>query len=243
MSPTEEPSRPPAGGSSTTGTILRKNLRVVVIHPNDADGGVLTNHLQRMGFSVQGFWPVPLAPPENAELIFLALNPEQRDPHENWHKSNCSPIISVIAYENPTFIDHALKLGSTAVITTPIRASGLLSAVVMAMQLHRRHKQNTDRIERLEQKLIGMRHLGEAQAILMRMHGIDETNAYEILRSQAMTRRVPIETICQSIIQANDIFSMTAPQNLLKDTSERSPTIDSRAVGSDPIPNFLTSQK
>ncbi|MBG6078152.1 ANTAR domain-containing response regulator [Polaromonas sp. CG_9.11] len=217
---------------------MRKNLRVVVIHPNDADGGVLTNHLQRMGFSVQGFWPVPLAPPENAELIFLALNPEQRDPHENWDKSNCSPIISVITYENPTFIDHALKLGSTAVITTPIRASGLLSAVVMAMEIHRQHKQHLNRIERLEQKLIGMRYTGEAQAILMRMHGIDETHAYEILRRQAMAKRVPIETICQSIIQANEIFSVTAPNNLLKVTNERSLTMDSRDADSDPASNF-----
>lgn len=193
---------------------MRRSLRVLVIHPNDSDGAVLTGHLQRMGFNVQAFWPIPVVRPENVELIFLAMHPERRDPLEHWQKSHNVPIISVIAFENPTFIDHALEIGSTAVITTPIRISGLLSAVVMAMQLHKQNKQFVDRVERLEHKVVGMRQLGEAQAILMRMHGINESQAYEILRSQAMAKRLPIETICQSIMQANDVFSMTTPRKM-----------------------------
>ena len=44
----------------------------------------------------------------------------------------------------------------------------------------------------------------------------EDEDAYEILPGQAMAKRVPIETICQSIIQANDFFSMMAPKNSLK---------------------------
>lgn len=219
MSQQEDVSRHPRV-ASVTGSLLRRNLRVLVIHPNDSDGVVLTEHLQRMGFNVQAFWPVPTVRPENVELIFLAMHPEQRDPHEHWQKTNHIPIISVIAFENPTFIDHTLEVGATAVITTPIRASGLLSAVVMAMRLHKQNKLLVDRVERLEHKVVSMRQLGEAQAILMRMHSINESQAYEILRTQAMAKRLPIETICQSIIQANDVFSMVAPKKALIDPRE-----------------------
>jgi AmiR/NasT family two-component response regulator len=219
MTQQEDPDRHPRV-ASVTGSLLRRNLRVLVIHPNDSDGAVLTEHLQRMGFNVQAFWPVPIVRPENVELIFLAMHPEQRDPHENWQKANHIPIISVLAFENPTFIDHALEIGATAVITTPIRFSGILSAVVLAMQLHKRNRQLADRVERLENKVVTMRQLGEAQAILMRMHSINESQSYEILRTQAMAKRLPIETICQSIIQANEVFSMTKPKGLLIDPSE-----------------------
>ena len=88
------------------------------------------------------------------------------------------------------------------------------------MRLHKQNKQLADRVERLEHKVVSMRQLGEAQAILMRMHSINESQAYEILRTQAMAKRLPIETICQSIIQANDVFSMTAPKKVLIDPRE-----------------------
>lgn len=195
-----------------TGSILRKNLRTTLMHPHDADSAALADHLQRMGLKVQATWPAPATPPEDTELIFLSWRAECVDSDEFADWSTRAPIIAVISYENPSFIDHALSIGCTSVITTPIRATGLLSAVVMAIHLHKRQRQHTDRIARLEQKITGMRQLGEAKAILMRMHGVDEASAYETLRSQAMAKRVPIEDVCASVIQANDVFSVMTPQ-------------------------------
>lgn len=202
----------PVAPYGATGSILRKNLRATLVHPHDGDSAVLADHLQRMGLKVQVTWPAPTAPPEGTELIFLSWRAECLDSDEFADWAARAPMIAVISYENPTFIDHALRIGCTSVVTTPIRAAGLLSAVVMAIHLHKRQRQHTDRIARLEQKVTGMRQLGEAKAILMRMHGVDEAKAYETLRSQAMAKRIPIESVCASVIQANDVFSVMTPQ-------------------------------
>jgi AmiR/NasT family two-component response regulator len=53
--------------------------------------------------------------------------------------------------------------------------------------------------------MLGIRQVSEAKAILMRMHSIGEEQAYEILRHQAMDKRITVEEISCSLIQANDI--------------------------------------
>ncbi|XBS70132.1 ANTAR domain-containing protein [Acerihabitans sp. KWT182] len=197
--------------SSITARLLSHGMRVVVYHPHDEDGKTLTDHLRRMGLQVRAFWPIPDEAPTDADLIFLALQPENREPDVAWLAENRIPLITIITYENPTFIDQSLRLGSQSTINTPIRVSGLLSAIIFAFYLSKQTRQLTDRIDRLEKKLQGVRQVSEAKAILMRMHAIGEERAYEILRQQAMDKRLSIEDLARALIQANDIFSITSP--------------------------------
>jgi AmiR/NasT family two-component response regulator len=196
---------------STTGSILARKLKIAVILPDDSDRRTLVDHLKRMGFQVQISWPAPKAPPEFADLIFLSCQPDKQNPYKGWNCVESTPLIAVLNYESPIFIDYALKLGSQAVLTTPIRASGLLSAIALCVQRFRDSRRQADRVRRLELKLKGVMQLAEAKTILMRMYSVSEADAYEILRTQAMAKRITIEEISQSIIQANDIFSSTTP--------------------------------
>ena len=193
---------------SLTGSVLNRGLSVVVFHPDDNDGTTLVNHLKRMGFEVQAFWPPLDVLPDRVDLVFRALIPEQQAPQDPWLGPDAPPLISIIAYENPTFIDQALKMGANAIIATPIRASGLLSTIVFAVQHARHNRQMNERIATLEQKVNGARHLNEAKSILMAMHQISETQAYEILRGQAMAKRISVEDMCHSIIQAGELLKV-----------------------------------
>ncbi|WP_413735740.1 ANTAR domain-containing response regulator [Sodalis sp. RH21] len=197
--------------TSITARLLSRGMRVVVLHPHDEDGKTLTDHLRRMGLMVRAFWPIPDESPADADLIFLALQPDRRESDVPWLAQSAIPLVAVITYENPTFIDQALKLGARATINTPIRVSGLLSAIIFALHLSQQARQLTDRVDRLEKKILGLRQVSEAKTILMHMHGIGEEQAYEILRQQAMDKRITIEDISRSLIQANDIFSLTSP--------------------------------
>ncbi|MCS3429904.1 ANTAR domain-containing response regulator [Klebsiella sp. BIGb0407] len=196
---------------SAAALLLSRGIRCVVLHPNDEDGETLTNHLRRMGFKVQAFWPIPDELPDDTDLIFYALQSDDPSPDVSWYKPAKHALIAVIAYENPTFIDQALNMNAGASITTPVRASGLLSAMVFALHHSRQQRLFHDKIERLEKKVLGIRQVSEAKAILMRMHNIGEEQAYEILRHQAMDKRISIEEISGSLIQANEILAWTTP--------------------------------
>ncbi|MCG8158048.1 ANTAR domain-containing protein [Brenneria goodwinii] len=203
--------------NSTTALLLSRGIRCVVLHPNDEDGETLTRHLRRMGFKVKAFWPIPEQLPADTDLIFFAPQSDQPEPDVPWLDHARHALISVIAYENPTFIDQALNMGAGATITTPIRASGLLSSMVLALHHRQQRRQMMERIERLEKKMLGIRQVSEAKAILMRMHGISEERAYEILRHQAMDKRITVEEMSSVLIQANDVFSLTAPVKKLSE--------------------------
>ena len=196
------------GQRSLTSSILERNARVVVFHPDDDDGQTLANHLRRMGFQVERCWPPTDTLPECVDLVFRALLPEERAPKGEWSGPDAPPLICVVAYENPTFIDQAIKLGADGIVTTPIRASGLLSTVVMALHHAKRSRQHAQRIAKLEQKLLDSRHLQEAKGILMTMHSVSENEAYDMLRAQAMEKRVSIDDICHSVIQAGEVLQI-----------------------------------
>ncbi|WP_224100755.1 ANTAR domain-containing response regulator [Paraburkholderia caribensis] len=193
---------------SLTSSILERHPRVLVFHPDDDDGQTLTNHLRRMGFQVERCWPPLETLPDRTDLVFRALLPEERAPKDEWSGPDAPPVICVVAYENPTFIDQAIKMGSDGIVTTPIRASGLLSTVIMALYHARRSRQHLQRIARLEQKLLDSRHLQEAKGILMTMHGVNENEAYDMLRAQAMEKRVSIDDVCHSVIQAGEVLQI-----------------------------------
>ena len=61
-----------------------------------------------------------------------------------------------------------LDLGAQAVLTAPLRSSGVLSALVMALAVNDEMKEGRKRVARLEKKLQAANQISEAKLILMR---------------------------------------------------------------------------
>lgn len=194
-----------------TPTLLKdlRTLRVLVFHPDDSDGKQLTQQLQRIGCQVQAFWPPLPALPEGIDVIFLAVRPESMEANYEWLRSDHVPaVITIVTYENPTIVESVLHIGSCAVLPSPVRSFGLLSALVVARQVHGELKEHSRKIRKLESKLLGVRRIAEAKSILMRTHHITDGAAYDLIREQAMSKRVTTEEIADAIINANDILSL-----------------------------------
>jgi AmiR/NasT family two-component response regulator len=185
-----------------------RNLKIAIFHPDDSDGQLLTQQLQRIGCQVQAYWPPFPSLPENLDVVFLAVRPDSIDFGYEWVKGEDYPtIIAVVTYENPTIIQAVLKIGAAGVLPTPIRSFGLLSCLVMARHSDVMAKEFSKRIRKLEGKILGIRRINEAKEILMKTRKINEVQAYELIREQAMNKRVPTEEIANAIINASEILS------------------------------------
>ncbi len=186
-----------------------RTLRVLVFHPDDTDGKQLTQQLQRIGCQVQAFWPPLPTLPEGVDVIFLAVRPDSIDVGFEWLKTEEVPtIIAVVTYENPTIVETVLHIGSQAGLPSPVRSFGLLSALVVARQVHGKMKAHVRKVRKLEGKLLGVRRIAEAKSILMRTRQISDGAAYDLIRDQAMSKRVTTEEIAAAIINANEILSL-----------------------------------
>lgn len=184
-------------------------LRIAVLHPDDADGRQLTQQLQRIGCQVQAFWPPVPTLPAGIDVVFLAVQPEILQLEFDWAKAENPPTcIAVVTYENPTIVDTVLRLGAKAVLPAPVRSFGLLSALVIARTVNGEIQGQARRIRKLEAKLNGARCIAEAKSILMRTRNVSELQAYDLIRDQAMSKRVTTEDIAAAIVNANEILSM-----------------------------------
>lgn len=195
----------------TTPSLLKdlRTLKIAVFHPDDADGRQLTQQLQRIGCQVQAFWPPLPALPDGINVIFLAVRPESMDTEFEWLKGEDVPtVIAVVTYENPTIVETVLHIGAQAVLPSPIRSFGLLSALVVARCVHRDLKNQARRLRKLEAKVLGVRQIAEAKSILVRTRQITEDAAYDLIRDQAMSKRVTTEEIAAAIVNANEIMSI-----------------------------------
>jgi AmiR/NasT family two-component response regulator len=186
-----------------------RSLHVCVFHPHDRDGELLTQQLQRIGCQVHCFWPPLDAPVPGSDLVFIGLYPDTISHNFAWcDADHAPPVVAVVNYENPTIIDAVLRVGAKAIVASPVRSFGVLSALVLARQISSDLKRLKKRVGRLEEKVGGARKIAEAQEILARQRGISKLEAYKAIREQAMGKRVPVEEIASAIIMADEILSL-----------------------------------
>lgn len=191
-----------------------RTLKIAVIHPDDEDGRLLTQQLQRIGCLVQAFWPPMQTLPGNFDIAFVAVRPEILNVQFDWAKREDAPmILAVVNYENPTIVEAVLELGATAVLPSPIRSFGLLSALVVAREAHKENRSLCRRLHKAEVKLLGVRSIADAKAILMKTHGLSESEAYDLIRDQAMSKRVTIEDVALAIVNASEVLSLGLKQS------------------------------
>ena len=180
----------------------------MVFHPKDADGELLAQQLQRIGCQVVTMWP-PLADlPDTVDVVFCAVGPDHAALKCSWMGPDPAvPVIAIIGYENPTVVDAALHMGARAVLVSPLRAAGILTSLAVARHTHADLHEARRRNARLEQKLLSANEISEAKAILVRTRHVSDTEAYRVIREQAMAKRVATEEIARAIIHAHSILS------------------------------------
>ena len=184
-------------------------LKIAVIHPDDADGMQLTQQLQRIGCQVQAFWPPVQVLPAGIDIAFMAVRPDIVGLRFEWTQREDAPtVIAVVTYENPTIVDAVLALRAQAVLPSPVRSFGLLTALVLARETHKENLSLTRRLRKVEAKLLGARHLADAKAVMMKTHDISEAQAYDLIREQAMSKRTTMEEIAAAIVHASEVLSL-----------------------------------
>jgi AmiR/NasT family two-component response regulator len=191
--------------------ILRdlRGLRVQVIHAPDAEGVGLIEHLRRIGCTVEAQWPIPQAFSNAVDVVLLSIDHDNREEISRLLRSQSEQppvLIAVVGYENPSTLQLVLESGALAVIERPIRPFGLLTNLTIARSLWMERQDASRRIRKLERKLSGIQKIQKAKSILMEKQGLNEDDAYQTLRRQAMAKRVPMEEMATAIINANELL-------------------------------------
>ncbi|HMN14211.1 MAG TPA: ANTAR domain-containing protein [Bellilinea sp.] len=195
-------------GFGSTSLLNRlRGLRVVVCCPDNPEREELILNLQRFGFKMETCWPPLESITEDIDLVFLAIVPRGVIPAWALERdSRRAALIAIIGYENPTIMNSVLRISAEGVVASPIRQFGLLATIVLSLQIFEHHQSMMKQVRRLELKLIGIKQVHEAKLIIMNARNVSEEQSYKILREEAMARRMTVESLARTIVEANKIF-------------------------------------
>jgi AmiR/NasT family two-component response regulator len=112
------------------------------------------------------------------------------------------PLIALTAHETLSQIQRAIELGATALLNKPITQGSVYTTLMMAIGLRQQLTAERDERLSLQRRLASAPLLAQTLARLMIEHGIDETAAYERLRTLSMRLNRSLESICTEM--AND---------------------------------------
>jgi AmiR/NasT family two-component response regulator len=119
-------------------------------------------------------------------------------------------LIAVLGYEDPGSLGVVIDTHAHAVVGKPIRPFGILANLALARASHAYEQRLQARIARLDETLRARRTVERATRMLTSLLGVCESEAYGVLRKEAMAKRVPIGTLAEAVVNASGLLGELA---------------------------------
>lgn len=175
-----------------------RGLWALVVHGDDVNRDTLVSVLGRLGLNVTVLSPdaLPAEGLPHCDVLLFDADEDVLGPCAAGQVVDV-PTIALIGHEAPSRLARVVGHRCDSHILKPIRTTGVFTALLLAVNGHRRRQRSERSLEVLRQRLSGRREVMKAVLRLMELSGIDEDTAYERLRQEAMNRRVPIEDVAR----------------------------------------------
>lgn len=178
-----------------------RGWNALIIHRHDDNAARLTRQLERLGMQVTVAWPDMPEPAPTIDVVFVDGD-NGFDGLFPWPPGEPAvPLIALIGSEAPGRLEWVLGQGAAAHLVKPVQSSGVFSALVLASATFERMRAMRQEIFALGERIAKRPLVFSALAQVMAMTGLDENQAYALLRSEAMRRRQPVEHLCEALLQ------------------------------------------
>lgn len=185
-----------------------RGLNGLVVHADDANRRTLVTTLGKLGLIVTAKEVADAGDLKHCDLMFIdADEGMEAMPDAEAQQTGCQsvPCIALIGNEAPSRLARVVRHGCASHILKPIRNSGVYAAVLLAVNSHEMRQETAREIETLRKRLAGRRVVTQAVFEIMKKHRLDQDAAYELLRADAMNRRLPIDQIARERISASGL--------------------------------------
>lgn len=141
----------------------------------------------------------PIRDPEPA-FCFVDVDTATEDSFEMPNGYSQVPMIALIGTETPGRLEWIMQRRPASLLMKPLGSHGVYSAVVMALAEARRREQEFLKVLKLEERIRARRIVVAAVVKLMKKYGIEEPEAFVMLRNAAQQRRTSIESLCAEVV-------------------------------------------
>jgi AmiR/NasT family two-component response regulator len=184
-----------------------RELKAIVAHPRDADGEVLIRCLRRLGSEVEHVWPPRESIGQHVQLLICRMDLACRPLLETATATGNAAVIGIVDPQAADSSQLVAEVTPHAVIVRPFDAAAIVPQIILARNNARFQQRQQSKISKLEETLRSYRKVEQAKAILMQQREIDEPQAYDYLRKQAMRRRVAVGVVATAVVEMNEALS------------------------------------
>ncbi len=184
-------------------------VRATIIQTTGRNRDVLAETLTKLGLQIATLDPTTEADRiagavegalESAEVVFFDADLAETPGLPHGVPLAPVPLIVLVGLESPSRLQRAFDLGPSAFVHKPIRSSGIFSALFFAMNEHARRAETLERLRAMERRRGSRRFVHKALMQLMSQHGIDDEEAYALLRKESMSQRLTVEETAVRIL-------------------------------------------
>jgi AmiR/NasT family two-component response regulator len=173
--------------------------QAAILHREDGTTERLERQLKLLGFCVTQQWAA-LEATALPDIILVDAD-QGWDDLLPWIGAEAPrPLVALLGSEAPGRIAWAMGQGAGAIIAKPMAASAVYPALVMALGVHTERNAVREKLLHLEERVRLRPLVHAAVQQIMAAHRIDETRAYDLLRTCSMRRRLSMEQVAASIL-------------------------------------------
>lgn len=171
----------------------------LVLHREDSNCLTLVRQLESLGLCVESRWPAEEVSAEGWDAIFFDSDAGY-DGLFAWPAGQPPlPLVALMGSEAPGRIEWTLAQAPAAYLLKPIGSTGVFSTLAIAFDTFETQREMRDRVLDLERRAKARPVVFKALLAVMRRFGVGDAAAFQMLRREAMNKRVSIEELSQLI--------------------------------------------
>jgi response regulator NasT len=190
-------------------------LRILLVDDDPARLTLLRQGLAQAGYELAG----QVGPKDDllaalrrtqSDVVIASVSSPGRDTLEGLAKataSNPKPVVMFVGEEGADLAGEAIRAGVSAYVVDGLAPKRVKSVLDVAIARFAEFQKLREEVERSRTALAERKVIERAKGILMRQRGIDEDEAYQMLRRAAMAQNRRLVDVAESLIGAAQMLS------------------------------------
>jgi two-component system, response regulator PdtaR len=131
------------------------------------------------------------------------------DAAEQISSTGIAPVVLLTAYSEQSLVGRAKQAGVTGYLVKPFRESELMPAVELALARFRNLRELQSEVGDLKEALESRKLVERAKGILMEVHGLSESEAFNRIRRTSMDTRKSMREVADAILLTHQVETRT----------------------------------
>ena len=115
-----------------------------------------------------------------------------------------APVIGLLGVSAPSRLKALMRAGATSFLRKPVHVAAVYPALFVGINEYRRHRRLETLLEDQERRRRSRREVVKAIIRTMSEYGIDDEEAYNLLRRRSMATRQTMEDLCTDLARSSD---------------------------------------